>query len=556
MLKLDFLKKQQMLKRYFSTTGLLIGTLFFALSMSPTLIPRPDTVQGIISGLALASGYGVGVFGIWIWKYFELPQPKEKSQNILQIAAGSFFLLITVISLWRATIWQNSLRQLMGMETDAFVQPVVVGLIAILVFLAVLLIGRLFLITKRFLARKMGNYVPPRVSFVFGLITTFILFWLIINGVLFSQLVRMADSTYQQVDELFEPDHEKPTNPMKTGSEASILSWEDMGRQGRRFLTEGPTASDIQNFTDSTTMDPIRVYVGMHASEDFNERADFALQELIRLGAFDRSVLILITPTGTGWIDPAAIEPVEYLHKGDIASVAAQYSYLPSPLSLIAEEDYGSEMAKALFQKVYGYWSSLPHSSRPKLYLHGLSLGALNSDHSFDLYDIIDDPFHGVLWAGPPFRKTTWRNITENRNGGSPAWLPVFRDGSVVRFANQNGGLATGDAEWGSFRIAYLQYASDPITFFDTSIFTSEPDWMKPPRGPDVSPYLRWYPIVTGLQVAADLLTGIGSTPPGYGHEYAPEHYFDSWLALTEPEGWSSEEIERLQRFFESRERR
>jgi uncharacterized membrane protein len=43
-------------------------------------------------------------------------------QNKMQIVAGSFFLLITVISLWRASTWQNSLRELMGMEADAFVQ--------------------------------------------------------------------------------------------------------------------------------------------------------------------------------------------------------------------------------------------------------------------------------------------------------------------------------------------------------------------------------------------------------------------------------------------------
>jgi uncharacterized membrane protein len=251
------------------------------MSMSPTLIPRPDTIQGIISGLALAAGYGVGVFSIWLWKYFELPQPADKTQSRLQIISGSFFLLITVISLWRASIWQNSLRELMGMETDAFVQPVVVGLIAVAVFLAVLLLGRLFLITKQFLARKMEKYVPPKVSFVLGLITTFILFWLIFNGFLISLLLRMADSTYQQVDALIEPDIEQPADPMKTGSVESILSWEEMGRQGRRFLTEGPTASDIRAFTDSTTMDPIRVYVGMHASEDFEERADLALQEMI-----------------------------------------------------------------------------------------------------------------------------------------------------------------------------------------------------------------------------------------------------------------------------------
>ncbi|TVR34596.1 MAG: hypothetical protein EA390_02785 [Balneolaceae bacterium] len=547
---------QQMLKRYFSTTGLLIGTLFFAMSMSPTLIPRPDTIQGIISGLALASGYGVGVFSIWLWKSFELPQPAEKSQIRLQIISGSFFLLITIISLWRASIWQNSLRELMGMETDAFVQPVVVGLIAVAVFLAVLFLGRLFLITKQFLARKMEPYVPPRVSLVLGLVTTFTLFWLIFNGFLVSQLLRIADSTYQQVDALIEPDIEQPANPMKTGSRESILSWEEMGRQGRRFLTEGPRASDLQVFTDSATMDPIRVYVGMHASEDFDERADLALQELIRVGAFERSVLILITPTGTGWIDPGAIEPAEYLHRGDIASVAAQYSYLPSPLSLLSEGDYGSGMARALFQKVYSYWTGLPHDARPKLYLHGLSLGALNSDHSFDLYDIIEDPFHGVLWVGPPFRKTTWINITANRNPGSLQRLPEFRDGSVVRFANQDGGLKSAASEWGSFRIAYLQYASDPITFFNPRIFTREPDWMQEPRGPDVSPYLRWYPIVTGLQVAADLLTGIGNTPPGYGHEYAAEHYFNSWLALTEPRDWSEEELNILRDYFrEKRDR-
>lgn len=541
----------QMLKRYFSTTGLLVGTLFFALSMSPTLIPRPDTIQGIISGLALAAGYGLGVFGIWLWKYLEMPQPKDKMQTNLQIVAGSFFLLITIISLWRASTWQNSLRELMGMEADAFVQPVLVGLIAISVFLAVLFVGRFFLVTRQFLAQKMEKYVPRRVSFVMGLLTTFILFWLIINGVLVSQFLRMVDSTYQQVDALMEPDIEQPADPMKTGSVESILSWDEMGRQGRRYLTEGPTAADIQQFTDSTALDPIRVYVGMHASEDFHERAQLALQELIRVGAFDRSVLILITPTGTGWIDPGSIEPLEYMHRGNIASVAAQYSYLPSPVSLISEEDYGSGMARALFQQVYGYWTGLPEDSRPKLYLHGLSLGALNSDHSFDLYDIIEDPFHGVLWAGPPFRKTTWRNITENRNAGSPAWLPTFRDGSVVRFANQNGGLERGESEWGSFRIAYLQYASDPITFFNPGVFTAEPDWMQEPRGHDVSPFLRWYPIVTGLQLAADVMTG--NAPRGYGHEYAAEHYFDSWLALTEPRGWSRQELAEMRAFFKYR---
>jgi len=206
-------------------------------------------------------------------------------------------------------------------------------------------------------------------------------------------------------------------------------------------------------------------------------------------------------------------------------------------------------MARALFAEIYGYWRTLPRDSRPRLFLSGLSLGSLNSDLSFDLYDIIDDPFHGVLWSGPPFRNETWRRITAERDPGTPAWLPEFRGGSVVRFMNQEQGFDRGDAEWGNFRIAFLQYASDPITFFSPGVAWREPDWMREPRGPDVSPDLRWFPVVTMLQLAADMM--VGTAPTGFGHEYAPAHYVDAWFALTEPGGWSEADLERLRGLFE-----
>jgi len=44
---------------------------------------------------------------------------------------------------------------------------------------------------------------------------------------------------------------------------------------------------------------------------------------------------------------------------------------------------------------VYDHLRTLPPESRPRLFLNGLSLGALNPDLSFDLFDLIDDPFHG-----------------------------------------------------------------------------------------------------------------------------------------------------------------
>ena len=59
-------------------------------------------------------------------------------------------------------------------------------------------------------------------------------------------------------------------------------------------------------------------------------------------------------------------------------------------------------------------------------------------------------------------------------------------------------------SSWGAFRIAFLQYASDPITFFSPQSAWREPDWLKAPRGPDVSPDLHWFPLVTMLQLVAD----------------------------------------------------
>ena len=105
--------------------------------------------------------------------------------------------------------------------------------------------------------------------------------------------------------------------------------------------------------------------------------------------------MVIITPTGTGWVDEQAIDPIEFLHNGDIASVAAQYSYLASWISLLVEPGYGVEQARALFSEVYGYWRTLPTETRPKLYLFGLSLGALSSELSNELFEVLGDPVSG-----------------------------------------------------------------------------------------------------------------------------------------------------------------
>jgi uncharacterized membrane protein len=67
----------------FSTAGLLLGALFFAFSLTPSLLPRTYLTQDVLAGCSLAAGYFVGVFGYWLWSYTELPM----SQGRVPVAA-------------------------------------------------------------------------------------------------------------------------------------------------------------------------------------------------------------------------------------------------------------------------------------------------------------------------------------------------------------------------------------------------------------------------------------------------------------------------------------
>ena len=162
-----------------------------------------------------------------------------------------------------------------------------------------------------------------------------------------------------------------------------------------------------------------------------------ALEELKRVGGFDRSVLVVATPTGTGWLDQNAVDTLEYLHGGDTAIVSMQYSYLPSWLTILVEPDLARETAHILFDEIYDHWARLPPDGRPKLYLFGLSLGALGCEEAADLKTVFEDPIQAPVWSGPPFPSTQWVDITRNRNAGTPSWLPEYRDSSMVRFTGQ-----------------------------------------------------------------------------------------------------------------------
>jgi uncharacterized membrane protein len=531
--------------RTLSGFGLLLGTLFFCAALMPSLLPRSTLSQGVLAGAALAAGYAVGVFFRWLWHYLGLDDPPERLRGPVNIVIAIVCAALAGYFLSQVTGWQNSVRVLMGMPPVASGHLLEVVLTALATFLVLLILARIYGFLSRFLSRHADRFLPRRIANVLGVLLALALVWSLVTDVLVTQALRALDASFAQYDALIEPESAQPESPLKSGSENSLLRWDELGRTGREFIVSGPAAEEIAAISGRVAQEPIRVYVGLRAAEAPADRARLALRELIRTGAFERSVLVLVTPTGTGWIDPAAMNTVEYLHHGDIASVALQYSYLNSPLSLLVEAEYGADVARALFAEVYRYWSALAPEQRPRLYLHGLSLGALHSQRSWELHELLGDPFQGALWSGPPFKSELWRRITGDREPQSPEWRPQFRDGRFVRFMNQQGTSEPSDAPWGPMRLLYLQYASDPITFFDYRYAWRRPDWLSAPRGPDVAPTLRWFPLVTMLQLAVDMAVTT-PTPAGFGHVYAPSDYVDAWTVVTDPDGWDAQALIRL----------
>lgn len=86
-----------------------------------------------------------------------------------------------------------------------------------------------------------------------------------------------------------------------------------------------------------------------------------------------------------------------------------------------------------------------------------------------------------------------------------------FDRGENVRFVARPDNLGRPDDPWSTPRAVYLQHASDPIAWWNPDLLFKKPDWLREPRGSDVSPRMEWIPVVTFLQVSADMAVAVAS---------------------------------------------
>jgi uncharacterized membrane protein len=314
--------------------------------------------------------------------------------------------------------------------------------------------------------------------------------------------------------------HDRPVASTVSGSPDSLVSFDDIGREGRRFVNMTLTRAEIDAVVGGSVAEPIRVFVGLASADDTDARAYLAFRELERTGAFDRPVIFFASPTGTGYVNPQAVETLEYLTRGNCASVAIQYSLRPSPLSL-DRVDLAVQQNRSLLHLISGRLAAMNPDSRPRLLLFGESLGA---DSMQDVFK--SQGSRGMVQAGADAGLFL----------GTPAftnWVQQWRahpdrydpDGLVVEVANA--------AEWAALepkvrdaaRFVLLSNHDDPIVKITPDLLVQAPNWLGPigSRPPGVPQGASWRPFTTFILTAIDAKNGMDPVPGQFvasGHDY------------------------------------
>nr|WP_296066073.1 alpha/beta-hydrolase family protein [uncultured Actinoplanes sp.] len=521
-----------------SVTGFGLSAVFYCLAFTPSLLPRPWYLQGVVAGLTAAIGYAVGTaIGALVRLRWWPPRRVERVAWRLLFALAP---VLTLVFLWLGTRWQRELRVRLGVEPQQEYDWVRTVGLSLLTFGFLLLVARLLRLSTYGLSRLFCRLVPESAAYCAGFVVVALLSYTAFDGLLVDNLYTTADRSAAITDSGTGRGVVAPLSPLRSGSPRSLVSWDSLGRQGRNFVARAPSREQLREFSGRTPMDPIRLYAGLSSAETPQARADLVVREMDRTGAFHRAVIAVFTPTGTGWVDNDVPSSLEYMYGGDTALVSMQYSYLPSWISFMVDRSKVVETSSALITAVQARWAAMPPAARPKLLIFGESLGTYGTEKTFGSAENMVAGADGILLEGPTFANPIHQRLTRNRQKGTTVWDPSY-GGLPVEFAS-------GAAELRSLvrapKVVYMQNSSDPVVWWSPSLLWHKPPWLSGRRGPDISPDMHWYPAVTFWQTTVDLLYA-NKTPTGRGHVYK-SGTVDGWAALAPPPGWTVADTVRL----------
>ncbi len=313
-----------------------------------------------------------------------------------------------------------------------------------------------------------------------------------------------------------------PEHPYSSGGPASVSPFDELGLQGRRFATDVVTPEQIESVMgEPAVAHPIRAFVGVNSEPIYpSGRSELMMDELERLGAFERSYLLLVSPTGTGWVDQTMIEAAEFLTRGDIATACIQYGRGPSFLE-VQKVHLGRAQFRGLLWGVKMRLAGLPADQRPKVLVFGESLGAWSSSDvvmyqgsaGFDHYGI-----DRALWFGLP-GLAKWSK-TGMRQGSGDLVAP----GTVAAFDNFEEYERLSADERAALRAVVVDHDNDPIAQVSFRWAVKCPPWLSGQlRGRGVPESMDWVPLITFVQIAVDAMNAMRVIPgefKSFGHDY------------------------------------
>ncbi|MEU9339768.1 alpha/beta hydrolase [Streptomyces sp. NPDC048278] len=534
--------------------GTAVAVLCYCLSLTPSLLPRAWWLQGLAAGVSAAVGYAVGAVLETLARLllrWAGVRVRPRVRRTLWAAVWALGAAAVVTATAWSVRWEGQVRRAVTLPPHiVWWQWALVPVVAAFVATLLLLLARTVRFGTRIAARAFDALVPRPVAYATGVVLAAFVIVGVVQGFLLRAALDAIESGASLADQGTTEGVHRPGLPTLSGSPESAAPWDTLGAKGRDFVGTATPRADIAAFTGRPAENPVRVYVGLRSADTLDERAALAVRELERTGGFSRRILAVMGTTGTGWINEQGSKPLEYMWGGDTAMVAMQYSYLPSWVSALTEDE-AAATGRALFDAVHARWLTLPAASRPRLLVYGESLGSFSMESALDgsLPTLVAQT-GGALFVGPTYDNPLWKSVTARRQPGSPEWRPVVADGAHVRFAQVPADYGIPDAPWGEPRALYLQNGSDPVVWWSPDLAFHRPDWLDRPRARDVSAAMQWYPLLTFWQVACDL-AGADSVPDGFGHRYGTLPT-SAWAEITSPPGWTDADTARLAGVLES----
>ncbi|GAB2707919.1 alpha/beta-hydrolase family protein [Nocardia thraciensis] len=427
-----------------TTLALTLGT---AASLAPGLLPRTAAAQAILTALLVTIALAVAGSARIIGRRLGFDVDRGLAAYRIPSALAGALLVSGAVVL--AQHWQNRLRGAMGVAAVGADHWLRCGIGAALI------VGVLVGVVRgiRWLVRRLGRVRSVGLTVAAALATQAVLLPTVADW------RRSADAT---ANAFVDSTLVQPVSLTHSGSAASEVSWASLGAEGRKFVAGSPARA-------------ARVYIGLNSAPDLNSRVALAIREIERSGALNRANLVLMIPTGSGWIDANAARGMDERFDGDVALVGMQYSEAPSWATFVFGRGAAEESTRALFTAVEQRIAALPHP--PRLYIYGQSLGAAAGSALFA--DDADQQRRvcAALWSGPPAGR-------------------VHHGGATI-----------------------LANSSDPVVQWSPELLWRAPD----PTGtrPD-APRPPWIPLLSFVQTSADLLTAL-TPPPGHGHRYGTD---------------------------------